>query len=288
MAIGLGVAMLAVAACGSGATPTAAGPSPAGQQSNSTDLATEVANLLRSQAGAAAYAQLPQGSLGTAASTFSGIWVSGKGKASAQPDLALLTAGVEAKAKTVEEARSKAASAMSAILDALKRRGIADKDTQTRFFNISPEYQFVERTDALGIRRGEQVLVGYIVSNQVAVKVRKLDDVGKVIDDVVKAGGDLTRLQGIGFTIDDPSKLQTQARELAVKDALAKADQMAKAAGVSLGKPFYLNESSFESPPQPFAARLSVAASAGEVSTPISAGELDVEVTVQAAFSITG
>lgn len=215
-----------------------------------------------------------------------GVWVNGTGSVRAQPDLAMLSLGVESRGKTVEEARAKGADAMNAVMASLTKDGIAQKDIQTHSFNISPEYNFVDRADGLG-RRTERVLIGYLVTNQVSVKVRALDSVGRVIDNVAKAGGDLTRINGVSFTIDDPAPLRRQARDKAVADAVAKADQIARAAGVSLGRAFYLNESGGAPPPPqpPFAVR-ALAAEAGGAPTPISGGELEITVSVQAAFSI--
>lgn len=214
-----------------------------------------------------------------------GVWVSGTGSVKATPGVAMLSLGVESHARTVQEARNNTAGAMTDVIASLKGNGVAEKDIQTHSFSISPEYNYVERSDSLG-RRTERVLIGYVVTNQVSAKVRALDKVGKVIDDVVKAGGDLTRINGVRFTIDDPTPLQRQARDKAVADALAKAEQMARAAGISLGKAFYLSESSYATPPpMPFAAKgLALASEAAP--TPISGGELDVTISVQAAFSI--
>lgn len=214
-----------------------------------------------------------------------GVWVSGTGSVTAKPDLAMLSLGVESRGKTVEEARTKGADAMNAILASLTKDGIAQKDIQTHSFNISPEYNFVDRLDGLG-RRTERVLIGYLVTNQVSVKVRALDSVGRVIDDVAKAGGDLTRINAISFTVENPTALRREARDKAVADAVTKAEQIARAAGVSLGRAFYLNESGgAPPPPQPFAAR-AFAAEAGGAPTPIGGGELEITASVQAAFSI--
>ena len=222
---------------------------------------------------------------GDSSGSQTGVWVSGTGSVTANPDLAMLSLGVESRGKTVEEARAKAADAMNAVMASLKKDDIAQKDIQTHSFNISPEYNYVDRVDGLG-RRTERVLIGYIVSNQVSVKVRNLDSVGKVIDNVAKAGGDLTLISGISFTIDDPAALRRQARDKAVADALAKAEQMARAAGVSIGKAFYLSESGgAPQPPQVFMTK-ALSAEAGGAPTPISGGELEITVSVQAAFSI--
>ena len=138
----LGLAVLALAACGSNtATPVAAGTG-GDQQAASADLAS----LLRSQLNSAAFEQLLQGSLGTSANTTRGIWVTGRGESTAEPDLGILNLGVEAFASTVAEARSDAASAMGQVIGVLKTNGIADRDIQTRFFNINPRYTYREVT----------------------------------------------------------------------------------------------------------------------------------------------
>ena len=140
--IGLGLALLALTACGSDAETPETDGTGGSQQGTSANLA----NLLRSEIGASAYERLIQGDLGTSTSSDAGIWVSGRGEASAEPDLAILNLGVEAFATTVAEARSDAASAMGRILEVVKSSGIADRDIQTRFFNINARYTTKETT----------------------------------------------------------------------------------------------------------------------------------------------
>ena len=76
-----------------------------------------------------------------------------------------------------------AASAMAAIVDAVKAYGVDDRDIQTRSFNIWPEYEFPEVSEG-GRRVRRQVLVGYRISHPATIKVRDLDAVGDIIDDV--------------------------------------------------------------------------------------------------------
>ena len=214
-----------------------------------------------------------------------GIWVTGHGTVTIVPNLALLNLGVETRALTVEEARAEAAAAMTGIIDALKARGIADRDIQTRYFNISPEYTWQEVYEG-SLRYNKQVLTGYRVSNSVIAKVRDTDILGVTIDDVVEAGGDATRIQSIQFTVDDPSAAQTQAREEAVLDAAAKADQFATLTGVVKGDLLFITESGGSAPvTYDYGVRTdSFAAEAAP--TPISLGELEVHVYVQTVFAI--
>ena len=212
-----------------------------------------------------------------------GIWVNGVGVVSAPPDLAELDLGVSATADPVYEARDHAANAMAAVIAALVGNGVDMADIRTRQFSIQPQYEWVERLEE-GARRSERVLVGYQVSNTVRVLVRDLDRVADLLDGAVKAGGDLIRINGINFRIEDTSELQTQAREKAVEDAMARAAELAGNAGVTLGRLVYLSEVS-DGPVFAERAFATFAADAG-TSTPISPGEQEVRVTVRAVFDI--
>ena len=204
-----------------------------------------------------------------------GISVSGEGKISATPDLAILRLGVEARAPTAEEARQQAAKGMEAIMAALKGLGIADKDIQTQRLSITP---FSER-------QGERTVRGFLASNLVQVKVRNLDLVGKAVDGAVAAARDLVRVEGVNFTIEDPSTLQTQAREKALADARAKAEAFAKGTGVSLGRPLSISEGGFRVPAIPVALGRG-GELAAEAPTPISPGEMEIVLTVQIVYAI--
>jgi uncharacterized protein YggE len=207
-----------------------------------------------------------------------GIWVNGEGKVSVTPDLAVVQLGVEAQASTVADAQSQASTTMDAIIKALKAAGIADKDIKTQYFSISRVTRWDDKTQ-------QEVVIGYRVSNTVTVKIRAIDKVGDIIDDVAAAGGDLTRINGITFTVEDPANAQKEAREKAMADAKAKAKQLADLGGVSLGKPTYINESSYFAPyPVAFAAGESARDMA--VKTPISPGENEITVNVQVTFAI--
>ncbi|MFQ5997471.1 MAG: SIMPL domain-containing protein [Dehalococcoidales bacterium] len=208
-----------------------------------------------------------------------GIWVSGNGKVSAVPDIAFLRLGIEAQEVTVAEAQSQAAEAMNAVVSALTDNGVAEKDIQTQYFNI-------HRVTRWDDSKGQEVLLGYRVTNMVTAKIRDMEKVGTIIDAAASAGGDLTRIDSISFSIDDPSAYQVEARQKAMADAAAKAGQMAELAGVSLGKPTYITENAYLPYPvyrQDFYEKV---AGAPAMETPISPGELDVSVNVQVAYAI--
>ncbi|MFH1652126.1 MAG: SIMPL domain-containing protein [Chloroflexota bacterium] len=208
-----------------------------------------------------------------------GIWVNGTGKVSAVPDIAIVSLGVEAQAGTVGEAQGQAAGAMDAVIKALKNNGVQDKDIQTQQFSI----QKVSRWDN---DKQQEIILGYRVTNTVTAKIRDLARSGAVIDAVATAGGDLTRINSIGFTIEDPTQYQQQARQKAVADAAAKAKQLADNAGVTLGKATYITENTYFPGPIFRAGMAEAAAPAPMPDTPISPGEQEVTVNVQITYSI--
>ena len=163
-----------------------------------------------------------------------GIWVNGVGSVSAAPDLVEMNLGVVATADTVSEARQSAAEAMTAVIGYLVGSGVATSDIRTQHISIQPQYDWQERIEE-GIRRSERVLTGYQVSNTVQVLVREMDRTSELLDGAVVAGGDLIRVNGITFTIEDTSELAKQAREMAVEDALTRAVELAAYSGVTLG-----------------------------------------------------
>lgn len=205
-----------------------------------------------------------------------GILVNGEGKVTVTPDIANIVLGIQSQEATVAEAQAKAAAAMEQVMNVLKANGIADKDIQTRQFNISPVYQYDQVTQKNNI-------TGYQVTNTVNVKVRNTADAGKIIDAVAAAGGDLTRIDSISFTVDDPTQYYGQARQLAMTDAANKAKQLASLSGVTLGNPTYITEST-STPGQIYYAK---DMAAGSGSTSISAGSTEITIDVQVNYSIT-
>jgi uncharacterized protein len=206
-----------------------------------------------------------------------GIVVTGEGKVSVTPDLAVLNLGVSAQSENVAEAQSKAAGAMNKVMAALTGAGIAEKDIQTQRFSITQVTKWEDKSQ-------EQIIIGYRVDNAVNVKIRALDKVGTIVDAVGAAGGDLTRVQGISFTLENPTQAKTDARQKAVADARAKAVQLAEQFDVKLGRLNFVTETQSYVPMTRSSSYDSVAGASLETS--ISAGELDITVNVQATYNI--
>ncbi len=114
---------------------------------------------------------------------------------------------------------------------------------------------------------------------------RDIEATGVIIDAVAKAGGDLIRIQGVSFTVDDPSQYYVEARAEAVADATDKAQQLADLSDIQLGNPFYISEGGGFAPI--YRDYDLMAAEGGSVpTTPISPGETEITLTVQMAFTI--
>jgi hypothetical protein len=206
-----------------------------------------------------------------------GLWVNGEGKVTVVPDIASVQLGVEAQAVTVAGAQNEATAAMNRVMNALKAAGVAEKDIQTRFFNI----QKVTRFDP---DKQQETVLGYRVTNVVNAKIRNVAGAGAIIDSVAQAGGDLTRIDSINFTIDDPIRFQDEAREKAMADAADKAKRLAELAGVKLGKAIFISESGVSPiPPAPIFARAGLAEDAG---TSISPGEMEIVLNIQVVYGI--
>lgn len=208
-----------------------------------------------------------------------GIWVTGTGKVTVTPDIASLRVGVEAMDISVAAARNKAAEAMQQVMDALTAQGVDSKDIQTEYFNIYPVTSWDRETE-------KEVNEGYRVNNTVSVKIRDIEKVGTIIDAVADAGGDYTRINSIDFSIDDPSPYYGEAREAAMADAKAKAQQLASLSGETLGSVTYVSENTYTAPIAKRVSEIAYAEDAAGYPTSISAGEMDVTISLQVAYAI--
>lgn len=204
------------------------------------------------------------------------IHVNGIGRVSIAPDKADVSLSIEVQAKTAESARTQAASAMTALIKAVKATGVADKDIQTRYVSLYPIYA----PDTAN------KITGYQLSNQVTVCVRDIAKISSIMDTAVNAGGNFTRIQGISFAIDNPDAALSEARDIAYKNARIKAEQYAKLANVTLGKAIYINEGGLPPVPVPYTEMSAMKSAMVSDSTPVQAGEQEVSVTVDVVFGV--
>ena len=207
------------------------------------------------------------------------IQVAGYGELTLVPDLATLRLGITSQEDSVAKAQAEASKAMNKVMAALKAHGVAEKDIQTQYFSISQRTRWDPDTY-------EEIVIGYEVSNIVSAKIRDMDKVGAIIDAAADAGGDLTRIQGVSFSVEEPSSYYKELREKAMADAQAKAEQIAEFYGITLGKPTHISEESIPTPPI-WDVYYNRVGAAGEIApTPISAGETELSLNIYVTYAI--
>ncbi len=202
------------------------------------------------------------------------ITVSGTGRVSATPDEAVITIGAQITAPTLGEATGQTNAIMTKVLEGIKQQGVDAKEIQTSGYNVNPITSYKE---------GEpSKILGYQVSNIVTVKVKKIENVGKVLDAGMGAGANF--LGGVFFGVADPSKFETDARIAAVKDATQIAQTLATAAGVKLGKVISITEGVINTP-QPFPPGRVFAADSASPG-PVETGSTEITTNVVMRFEI--
>jgi len=164
------------------------------------------------------------------------ISVTGTGEIYVTPDIGLVNMSVVAKNDDVSVATSESSKKMNAIIEYLKGNGVEEKDIKTTSFSIYPVYAWEEKT-------GRRNLDGYEVSQTIEVKIRDLSKVGDIISNATELGAN--NVSSLSFTIDDDEKVKEDAKELAIKDARAKAKNLEKSLGVKLVKIVNFSEGTY-------------------------------------------
>ena len=208
------------------------------------------------------------------------ITVVGSGKVSLVPDVAQVNVGAEAAADTVSEAKAEVDGRMEAIVTALKELGIADEDIQTSHYSIHYEREafYPAPMPEGGASREAQGV--YRVSNMLRVTVRDLEQVGDLLDAAVEAGAN--QMYGVTFTVSDDREWESEAREKAMADAKARAEELAGLAGVELGEVLSVSEVVGGVPvPMPVAE-----VALGRGGGGIAPGELEFSARIQVTFAI--
>lgn len=204
------------------------------------------------------------------------VTVSASGTVSAAPDEASIASGVTSEARTAREALSKNNEAMGKLIAEVKAQGIDGKDIQTTSFNVEPIYIYP--------KDGEQKpqITGYRAQNMVSVRVRDLDKLGQVLDQLVTVGAN--QMNGIAFNVSKAETLKDEARKAAMANALRRAKLFASAAGAEVGEIVQISEDVVSPGPQPVFAR--ARAMAAESAVPVERGEQDLEARVTATWRL--
>ncbi|MBE0579031.1 SIMPL domain-containing protein [Devosia sp.] len=210
------------------------------------------------------------------------ITIEGRGEVMATPDMAQINSGVTTQGATAREALDANTAAMADLIAELKAAGIEPRDIQTSGFSVNPNYVYTDERDANGYSLPPKIN-GYQVSNTVTVTVRKLDTLGSILDKSVTVGANT--INGVSFSVADPSELYDEARKAAFADARAKAELYATAAGSTLEDILSISEGQTFNDPQPYPmyARADMAASAP---VPVQAGELAFAINVNVQWEL--
>lgn len=170
----------------------------------------------------------------------------GQGQVTAVPDSATLYVGVTQDSVNVTDAKDKTNSLVNKVISGVKALGISEKDIKTTDYSVIPNYGSGKEIVPMmyPIRDGGSNITGYTVTQNLEIKIKQTEKVNNVIDSVTKNGANL--VGGVNFTFSDEmlEKLEDTARKEAVEKAKKKAQSLANASGIRLGKIVNVVESS--------------------------------------------
>jgi hypothetical protein len=213
--------------------------------------------------------------------------VTGEGKITARPNVAIFTASVLTQAQKVKDAQNENSRRSNAIIEFLKKNGVGEKDIKTVGYNISPQYRYYNEPRCLSYPCPPQnppEIASYQVQHTIEVKVRDLDKADNLLDGVVASGAN--EIGSIRFDIDDKDALLAKARKEAIEDAKGKARVLAQDLGVRLGKIVSFSESGS---PIPIFARAAAEAKGGfgggaAPAPEVEPGEQEIRSTVTITY----
>lgn len=202
--------------------------------------------------------------------TSSRLNLRGQGTVSVKPDIAYITIGVETRGRDLKQVQEENALKSNAIINGLINMGIQERDIQTNSYIISPEYDFIE---------GKQVFRGYRVINTLKVTVRNIAMAGAVIDSAVENGANVA--SNIEFGISEPTKYYNHALNIAIEDALRKAQEIGRRFNYHINSnPIKITEESYGISP----AAESKTFQAASEATPIKGGTIEINAAITAVF----
>lgn len=212
---------------------------------------------------------------------FDRISVNGVGELEIEPDTAWVTIGVETKAKQANEAQKKNAKIANQISSTLiKNYKIQKKDIQTSNFNVRAEYNYQKNVG--------RVFVGYVVNNEILIRIRNISKLGNVLDDLSTAG--MNTMNGIRFDTSKRAEFELKAIGLAMESARKKADVLAKSAGRTIQKVRIIDTAAhWNAHPRPMMGKmmaLAETARSAPAPTPIAGGQLKIVANVSVVYEM--
>jgi uncharacterized protein YggE len=203
--------------------------------------------------------------------------VSGMGEVAAEPDLARIGLGVEARKPTLAEARTEVNAAVERVLKLTRDLRIDPKHVNATRVQVQPEYNWNPKDR-------KRVLLGYVVRRQVQVELRDLEQLGALLERAVDAG--VNQMGDPALDSSRRKELEREAMSRAVEDARLNAEALAGAAGVRLGPVRSLNGAA-SSPPMPmFRAQVAMADAAAAPEASYQPGEMKFSASVNAEYDL--
>lgn len=204
------------------------------------------------------------------------LTVNVEGRTTRVPDIAEVAGGVVTAAPTAAEAMTLNADRMTAVVAAVRKAGIGDRDIQTTGLSLQPQYRYENNQPP--------ILTGYQATNTVNLRIRRIADSGKLLDTLVKVGAN--QINGPTFRVDDEQAALDEARQAAVKTAKARAELYARSTGLSVRRIVTINEGGgFQPEPRPMMTRM-MADAAPAAAPPVAPGEVALSVNLTVVFEL--
>ncbi len=213
--------------------------------------------------------------------SYRSFMVSAEGKVAAVPDIAQFTFGVisEGGLEDIEILKDENTKKANSIIDYLKDEDVDKKDIKTLSFNVVPRY-----TRCYEGVCPPRTIEGYTISQTLQVKIRDLDDAGKLLTGVVENGAN--NVSGLNFTIDDPTETENEAREEAFGKAREKAKAIAKAGGFKLGDLISIDENYYGKGGVVYTQAMDAGMGGGGEEIRIEPGEQEVRISIMLRYEI--
>jgi uncharacterized protein YggE len=202
------------------------------------------------------------------------ISISAEGKVTSTPDMAMINTSVVVDGDTASKAQSDANKKSESIISFLKSKGIPAEDIKTAAYNTYPKYNYIN---------GVSNIIGYTANQSLNIKVHKLDLVGTLLDGITQNGAN--QIDSVNYDFNDPDGFKEQAREMALANAKTKAQNLANAAGVSLGKLVSFSENVSGDGPIPMFDK-GLGMGGGGSSAAIQPGTQDIVAQVNVVYQI--
>ena len=219
------------------------------------------------------------------------ITLSGYGEVQAVPDIATVYFTIQGSKGTQKESSDEVNTKTKTVLDFLKNSGVMEKDIKTENYNSYPKYSnpvpcplYYPIDGNMPPCQTESKIIGYTVSQSITVKVREVDNAGKVIDGINKIG--VTNMSGPTLAIDDEEGLKMQARKKAIEDSKEKAKVLSKDLGVRLGRIASFSESGGNYYPMMYKGAAMEASDTASVPSVIPKGENTISSNITITYEI--